>query len=189
MLRDVVLKVNMKQICKVEKGKETFDPLLIMKIRATRGLYDTGADECTTNDPYIVHDLAVLPASERVTLYDASKNKNYNFYGGYAILNKCNGKQKRIPIKYTPSLRVTAIDPSKFHNTSLKCLKENYVQRHSLQEHYHQCTYLNGTQEKIPLVRVWRKVPRLIDTILFLLKRYTVILQTGMIVCSILTLC
>ena len=105
-------KVKMKKICEVVKDKETFDPSLLMKSRATRGLYDTGADECTTNDPYIVHDLAVLPASERVTLFDAGKNPHYNFYGGYAILNECNGKQKRVPIMYTPSLRVTAIDPS-----------------------------------------------------------------------------
>ena len=150
-------KVKMKQICEVTKTKVTFDPSIIMKSRATRGLYDTGADECTTNDPYIVHDLAVLPASERVTLFDAGKNPHYNFYGGYAILNGCDGKQKRIPIKYTPSLRVTAIDPSKFRNTSLKCLEENHVQRHSKHEYYHHCIYSNGTQEKIPLLRVWRK--------------------------------
>ena len=54
----------MKKICKVAKTAVAFDPSITMKSRATRGLYDTGADECTTNDPYIVHDLAVLPASE-----------------------------------------------------------------------------------------------------------------------------
>ena len=135
----------MKKICKVAKTAVAFDPSITMKSRATRGLYDTGADECTTNDPYIVHDLAVLPASERLTLFDAGKNPHYNFYGGYAILGGCNGRQKRIPIKYTPSLRVTAIDPSKFRDTSLKCLEENHVQRHSKQEYFHQCIYSNGT--------------------------------------------
>ena len=48
-------KVKMKKICEVVKDKETFDPSLLMKSRATRGLYDTGADECMTNDPYQVY--------------------------------------------------------------------------------------------------------------------------------------
>ena len=146
-------KVKIKRIHEVARDYSDYK---MFKKRATRGLYDTRADECTTNDPYIIHDLAILPASERVTLFDAGKNPHYNFCGGYAILKSSRG-QKRIKIKYTPTLRVTAIDPSKFCNTLLKCLEENHVQRHSKQEYFHQCTYSNGTQEKIPLVRVWRK--------------------------------
>ena len=67
-----------------DDGDDDFD-------EGKRGIYDNGADECTTNDPYIIHDLALLPASERVTLYDAAgkKNPHYNVYGGYAILNEC----------------------------------------------------------------------------------------------------
>ena len=142
-------KVKMKGIHKVSKEDDT---VKILNERATRGLYDTGADECTTNDPYIIYDLAVLLASERVTLYDAGKNPHYNFYGGYVLVKECNGKQKCIRIKkYTPTLKkVTAIDPSKFQNEMLKCLEENHVQRHHKQECFHQCSYSNGTQEKIP---------------------------------------
>ena len=48
--------------------------LSFMRSRATRGLYDTGADDCTTNDPFIIHDLSLLPEGQRTTLYDAGKN-------------------------------------------------------------------------------------------------------------------
>ena len=137
--------------------KEEKSYLHYMKCRATRGLYDTGADDCTTNDPFIIHDLVLLPSSERITLYDAGKNPHENLYGGYAIIFDEKGKRKKIPMKYTPSLKVTVIDPSKLRNKMLRCMSENHVQRHEKNVYFHHCIYSNGTEEKLPLVRVRKK--------------------------------
>ena len=141
-------KVKVKRVCNMQLNKTSLN---VIFQRTKRGLYDTGADECTTNDPYIIHNLELLPVPERVTLFFAGKNPHYNFYGGYAILKDSDGEDMKIKMMYTPTLKVTAVDPSKFRNEKLRCLAEMHMQNHQKQLYFHKCVYLNGTHDEIPL--------------------------------------
>ena len=83
--RDVVPKVKMKTICKIWTSST------LLPNRATRGLYDTGADECTLNDPYIIN-LALLPVAERVNSIRCWKE----FFMGAMLLYKHNMERASI---------------------------------------------------------------------------------------------
>jgi hypothetical protein len=156
MSSDVVPKVKMKTINSIECDDLTSDILWKMG-RQTRGLYDTGADENTTNDPFIIHNLRLLDEKERITLYDAGSHGHVNKYGGESILNVGNGKMKTIPMKFTPSLKVTAIDPSKLKMSNLHCIEETQVSNHMQGAYFHRNRYKNGVTEIIPLHRVIRE--------------------------------
>ena len=51
-------------------------------IKETCASYDTGADDMTTNNPFIIHDLRLLPQNEWTTLYDAGKKAHFPQFGG-----------------------------------------------------------------------------------------------------------
>ena len=63
--------------------------------KITRALYDTGADDCTTDNPYIIFDLGPLPRSSWITLYDAGRNAHHSRFGGWSILPMRDGNLKR----------------------------------------------------------------------------------------------
>ena len=52
----------------------------------TRALHDTGADDCTTDNPYIIFSLQLLPMHLWIKLYDAGRNVHHSKYGGYSFL-------------------------------------------------------------------------------------------------------
>jgi len=155
MSSDVVPKVKLKYIHSITSDAHSSDLMSRYK-RPTRGLYDTGADDNTTDDPFIIHNLRRLDANERVTLYDAGSHKHTNDFGGEGILRDQNGKDKIIFLKYTPSLKVTAIDPSKLRTPKLPCIEETMVSDHLRSQYYHRNRYKNGITEIVPLSRVNR---------------------------------
>ena len=68
-----------------------------------------------------------------------------------------NGEDMKIKMMYTPTLKVTVVDPSKFQNEKLRCLAEMHMQNHQKQSYFHKCVYSNGTRDEIPLFWVWNK--------------------------------
>ena len=63
-------------------------------MKATRALHDTGADDCTTNNPFILHDLQLLPEDNWLTLHDAGHNPHLSKYGGTAKLLRTRTQDK-----------------------------------------------------------------------------------------------
>lgn len=95
--------------------------------KITRALYDTGADDCTTDNPYIIFDLGPLPRSSWITLFDAGRNAHHSRFGGWSILRLRDGTLKRFFMRYTPSMRITAVDISKVRDPDMKCLREGEI--------------------------------------------------------------
>ena len=90
----------------------------------TCALYDTGADDMTTNDPFIIHGLRLLPKDEWTTLYDAGKRPHFSQYGGESMLRMNSGKIKTIKMRLTMTMSITVVDPTKLKNSAKTCTFE-----------------------------------------------------------------
>jgi len=62
--------------------------------KVTRGLYDSGVDDHTTNDPFIIFKLWLLPKQDWTTLYNVGKKPHVSRYGGELYLRMKSGKMK-----------------------------------------------------------------------------------------------
>lgn len=89
---------------------------LLRSLATSHGLDDTGADDNTTHDMSIIHDLRLLPKEQWTHFKDAGKHAHVSKYGGYAVLQLDHppGTFKRIPMRYTPSLPITVVNFTKF---------------------------------------------------------------------------
>ena len=125
----------------------------------TRALYDSGADDNTTNDPFIIFNLRLLSKDKWTTLYDAGKTPHFSKYGGESYLRLKNGQLKTVAMRLTPSMKITAIDPSKLKIQSKVCVTEAHIVSHQDQSYYHLCQYDDGVIEKIPLQKYSHKTP------------------------------
>ena len=121
--------------------------------KITRALYDTGADDCTTDNPYIIFDLGPLPQSLWITLYDAGRNAHHSRFGGWSILRLCDGSLKRFFMRYTPSMRITAVDISKLRDPDMKCLREGEIIDHEKESYSYRWLYENGKEQVLPLIK------------------------------------
>ena len=119
--------------------------------KVTRALYDSGADDHTTNEPFIIFKLHLLPREEWTTLYDAGKKPHVTRYGGESYLRMKSGKMKSIRMRFTPSMRIAAIDPSKLKDRDMVCASEGHVISHEDEKYYHVCQYSGGHVDMIPL--------------------------------------
>ncbi len=64
--------------------------------RDTRALYDSGADDNTTNNPFIIHNLRLLPRQLWTRLKDAGQNEHLSRYGGECHLRDIKGTLSRL---------------------------------------------------------------------------------------------
>ena len=103
--------------------------------KATRALHDTGADDCTTNNPFILHNLRLLPEDNWLTLYDAGHNPHLSKYSGNAKLCLASGEIKEFFMRYTPTMPVTVIDVSKMRKDAEKCVMEG-IRIHHVDKQY-----------------------------------------------------
>ena len=130
-------------------------------IKETRALYDTGADDMTTNDPFIIHNLRLLPKHEWTTLYDAGKNAHFSQFGGESKLNLKSGKIKTIKMRLTMTMSITVVDPTKLRDPNRICVSEGQIVAHEDAQFYHVCKYNIGEDEMIPLMQYKRTTPRI----------------------------
>jgi len=127
--------------------------------KVTRGLYNSGADDHTTNDPFIIFKLQLLPKQDWTTLYDAGKKPHVSRYGGESYLRMKSGKMKYFRMRFTHSMKITAIDPSKLKNRDKICLSKEHIVSHEDEQYYHVCQYSEGQMEMIPLQQYRVKDP------------------------------
>ena len=119
----------------------------------TRGLHDTGADDCTTDDPYIIFNLQVLPKHLWIELYDAGKNLHISRYGGISYLRMRDGSMKKFLMRYTPSMRITVVDMSKLRDPTMICLKEGDLIDHKNESYSYVWSYEGNITHVLPLVK------------------------------------
>lgn len=129
--------------------------------KATRALYDTGADDMTTNDPFIIHHLRLLPKNEWTTLFDAGKKAHFSQYGGESKLILKSGKIKVIRMRLTMTMSITVVDPTKLKDPSKTCTFEGQIVDHDEKQFSHVCRYDDGTTEMIPLTQYKRTTPNI----------------------------
>ena len=86
-------------------------------IKEARALYDTGADNMTTNDPFLIHNLRLLPKNKWTTLYNAGKNAHFSQFGGESRLQLKSGKIKTIKMRLTMTMSITVVDPTKLKDS------------------------------------------------------------------------
>ena len=122
-------------------------------MKMTRALHDTGADDCTTNNPFILHDLHLLPESNWLTLHDAGHNPHLSKYGGTAKLHLESGQIKEFFMRYTPTMPVTVIDVSKMRDGTKKCIAEG-IKIHHVDKHYKYVWQYKDAVDTLPLTQL-----------------------------------
>ncbi len=99
--------------------------------KLTQTLHDTGADDCTTNNSFILHDLHVLDLKDWFTLHDAKHNPPLSKHGGTAKWTLEDGSAKAFFMRYTPSMPVTVIDVTKMQSKGRTCVNEKECINHT----------------------------------------------------------
>ena len=128
-------------------------------IKETRTLYDTGADDMTTNDLCIIHNLRWLPKNEWTTLYDAGKKAHFSQFGGESQLRLKSGKIKTIKMRLTMTMSIIVVHLTKLKDPERTCISEGQIIAHEDAQFYHVCKYDIGADEMIPLVQYKQKSP------------------------------
>ena len=121
--------------------------------KVTKALHDTGADDCTTDDPYVIFNLQLLPNHLWINLYDAGRNVHHSKFGGFSFLRMRDGSMKKFLMRYTPSMRITAIDISKLRDPTMICLREGELIDHKNQLYSYVWSYDNDVTHVLPLVQ------------------------------------
>ena len=119
----------------------------------TRALHDTGVDDCTTDNPYIIFSLQLLPMHLWIKLYDAGRNVHHSKYGGFSFLLMRDGSMKKFMMRYTPTMKITAIDISKLRDPTLVCVREGELIDHKNEVYSYVWSYENDITHVLPLTK------------------------------------
>ncbi|GFH55451.1 hypothetical protein CTEN210_11927 [Chaetoceros tenuissimus] len=128
----------------------------LLQVLASHGLDDTGADDNTTHDQSIIHDLRLLPEDQWTKFKDAGKHPHVSKYGGYSLvqLDHPPGSFKRIPMRYTPSLPITVVNFTKFRDPLKRIESEFTSYFHSLRQFIRVWKYTDGSFEICSLFKL-----------------------------------
>ena len=137
---------------------DRFTPELraLLKTLASHGLDDTGADDNTTHDMSIIHDLRLLPENQWTKFKDAGKHPHVSKYGGYSIvqLDHPPGSFKRVPMRYTPSLPITVVNFTKFRDPLKRIESEFTSYLHTVKQFLRVWKYTDGSFEICSLLKL-----------------------------------
>ncbi len=127
----------------------------------TRALYDTGADDNTTDNPFIIHNLRLLPRTMWSRLHDAGQREHVSKYGGECKIRDIKGHVLTRFMRFTPSMGITVVDQSKLRDPSRVCESEHLLLSHKTKSYSHVARYTTGDNDVIPLICFHRKQPQL----------------------------
>ena len=125
------------QLCVASVRKSIVDILA----KNTCALYDTGADDNTTDNPFIIHNLHLLPRTQWTRLHDAGQREHLSKYGGFAYLKHENGCLLKRFMRFTPSMGITVVDQFKLRDNSRKLISEYLVLDCKKKIYKHICSY------------------------------------------------
>ena len=143
---------NIKHIYTVSSSSQSIS-LNSWRRKVVRALDDTGADDNTTNVPFIIHGLRLLPRQDWLLLRDAGGKLHLSMWGGDSYCQLCDGSMKKVMMRFTPTLPVTVADLTKFRNPFKSIVSESRDYNHSTQSYTWTMKYSDGTIESLPLMK------------------------------------